>query len=481
MARFTALWKDEQLLLKILETAKAKPGLSILQIRDLLSNIDGYANRINTISDRTLYRFLTENHLSLKDRMMLLKQEVCISDNLYKYKNDVPIPVGAGEVPKDVLKRYRQRVRIAQIMVDDNLGLYTKRNYRYRYCSKHHIGERTVRNYAAKYKEGGPEALFFFKRGSSKQPKIPNSQLASKVLETAKKYPSFSIRRIRKLITEIDQYRKSIDLISDRTIHRFLSENGLSKRERMKMCGFISPELIKKGDYLSLQNMLKIMQCNLEYEDAHPTTRAKLTSDEFHQLVAYIRDQPLSYRNKVVTVIANYEGVPTGIITRCLFISQRTAWNYIHLFHSDEIKDFLKYERKGPKKCEMKEYIDTVFSILHSPPSSYDINRTSWIMPDVHRIMASKGLKISLTNIRHIIRNAGFKVRKAKKVLSSNDPDYDEKLKEITGVLSNLKPSEKFFSIDEYGPFAIKIHNGRKLVPKGEIRTIPQYQKKKAA
>ncbi len=85
----------------------------------------------------------------------------------------------------------------------------------------------------------------------------------------------------------------------------------------MKMCGFTTPELVKKGDYLSLQHMLKIMQCNLEYEYASPTTRENLTTNEFHELVACIRDKPLRYRNRAVAVIANYEGVPTGIIARC--------------------------------------------------------------------------------------------------------------------------------------------------------------------
>lgn len=481
MFRFTALWKDEQLPLKILETAKTKPSLSITRIRELISSIEGYAERIDTISDRTIYRFLAANRLSWKDRMKLLRQKVSTADNLQRYENDVPIPAGAGEVPKDVLKRYRQRVSIARIMLDDNLDPHTKRHNRNRYCSKHYVTETTVRHYATRYKNGGPEALFFFQRKFEKQPRIHNSRLASKVLETAEKHPSFSIRRIRKLITEIDRYRKSIDRISDRTIHRFLNENGLSKRERMKMCGFISPELVKKGDYSSLQQMLKIMQCNLEYEYASPTTRENLTTDEFHELVACIRDRQLCYRNRAVVIIANYEGVPTGMIAKCLFISSRTVWNHVHQFHSDEIKDFLSNERKFPKKWEMKEYIDAVFSIIHSPPSSYGINRTSWIMPDVHRIMASKGLKIGLSNIRQIIRNAGFKVRRAKEVLTSNDPGYEAKLKEITGILSNLKPSEKFFSIDEYGPFAIKIHNGRKLVPKGEIRTIPQYQRTKGS
>ncbi len=56
---------------------------------------------------------------------------------------------------------------------------------------------------------------------------------------------------------------------------------------------------------------------------------------------------------------------------------------------------------------------------------------------------------------------------------------YREKLKEITNILQSLKPNEKFFSVDEFGPFAVKMHGGRSLVAKGVVRTYPQWQKSK--
>jgi hypothetical protein len=78
-----------------------------------------------------------------------------------------------------------------------------------------------------------------------------------------------------------------------------------------------------------------------------------------------------------------------------------------------------------------------------------------------------------------IIKNAGYTVRKAKKVLTSNDPNYQKKLEKVTAILSNLGPKEKFFSVDEYGPFAVKMQGGKSLVGPGEVKTIPQHQKSK--
>jgi DDE superfamily endonuclease len=76
-----------------------------------------------------------------------------------------------------------------------------------------------------------------------------------------------------------------------------------------------------------------------------------------------------------------------------------------------------------------------------------------------------------------MIKSAGYKWRKAKIVLTSNDPAYSEKLARIRSILSNLPPGDAFFSIDEFGPFAIKMKPGRMLVPPGFQPTVPQWQK----
>ena len=100
-------------------------------------------------------------------------------------------------------------------------------------------------------------------------------------------------------------------------------------------------------------------------------------------------------------------------------------------------------------------------------------------MCDLKATLARAGKKIATINIRSIIKNAGYKFRKAKKVLTSTDPEYRKKLGQITFILSHLKADEKFFSIDEFGPFSVKMQGGRALTMRGQIRSIPQYQKSK--
>jgi len=52
-------------------------------------------------------------------------------------------------------------------------------------------------------------------------------------------------------------------------------------------------------------------------------------------------------------------------------------------------------------------------------------------------------------------------------------------MQHIQTILSSLLNEERFFSIDEFGPFSIKMKAGRQLVPPGIQPTVPQWQKSK--
>jgi transposase-like protein/transposase len=122
---------------------------------------------------------------------------------------------------------------------------------------------------------------------------------------------------------------------------------------------------------------------------------------------------------------------------------------------------------------------DAVFKILHSPPSEHGFNRTAWKVDDLQQAMGKAGLTLGRHAIRTIIKDAGYRWLKARKVLTSNDPDYRTKLDNIQRILGGLAEDEGFFSIDEYGPFSVKHRAGRQLVAPGEIATVPQWQRSK--
>jgi transposase len=194
-------------------------------------------------------------------------------------------------------------------------------------------------------------------------------------------------------------------------------------------------------------------------------------------LIRLIKGDRLRDRKKALAVLGCLRGIRAAVIARCLQMSRRTVGRYFSRFANGGINALLPTKAAKPK--DDPERGQFLFSLLHSPPSAHGINRTSWRMDDLHRIMAESGHRTSKKRIRTLIKTAGFKWRKAKVVLTSNDPEYHTKVEAIKKILSALKEDEAFFSIDEYGPFAIKRKGGIKRVGPGENYLVPQYQKSK--
>ena len=93
--------------------------------------------------------------------------------------------------------------------------------------------------------------------------------------------------------------------------------------------------------------------------------------------------------------------------------------------------------------------------------------------------MLRQGIPISRASISRIVRAAGYKWRKAIETLTSNDTEYREKLERIKSILSTLGGKDRFCSIDEFGPFAVKMKGGTRLVGPDEHPHVPQFQKSK--
>jgi transposase len=128
----------------------------------------------------------------------------------------------------------------------------------------------------------------------------------------------------------------------------------------------------------------------------------------------------------------------------------------------------------------LKAKKDRLIKLIHESPRLHDINRASWSLKTLATVYERLyGASISKSSISEYFRAAGYKFKKAKTVLTSNDPEYHTKVGVITQILSDLKEDEAFFSIDEYGPFAIKRKGGLKRVGPGEDYVVPQYQKSK--
>lgn len=187
----------------------------------------------------------------------------------------------------------------------------------------------------------------------------------------------------------------------------------------------------------------------------------------------------LSTRNRALAVMGYVRGIDCEQICSFLQISTGTLYRYWRTYREDGTQALLTRKQRSDKQSNDEAIKKAVFALLHSPPSAHGVNRTTWTIAGLQEVLAKGEHPVGIESIRTIIKESGFQWRHARIVLTSNDPGYKAKVAAITKILSELKSDEAFFSVDEYGPFAIKRKGGKKRIAPGEQYTVPQWQRSK--
>jgi transposase len=196
------------------------------------------------------------------------------------------------------------------------------------------------------------------------------------------------------------------------------------------------------------------------------------------ELIARLRGSK-SVRNRAMAILAHLRGVSDHTIATALGMSRLTIRRCRRIYESGGVGELLTRTARPGLKINDESLKASLFALLHEPPGNHGINRTTWTMADLRAVLAKQGRPACAAVIRAITKAAGYKWRKASLVLTSNDCKYSEKLAHVRFILSRLGPDEAFFSIDEFGPFAVKGKPGRVLAAPGEEPQVPQWQKSK--
>ena len=198
--------------------------------------------------------------------------------------------------------------------------------------------------------------------------------------------------------------------------------------------------------------------------------RASNNKAQWQKAVSILESRNLSPQN-----IANKIERAQGIVQKWIIAFNRFGFEGLKRPHG----------RRGPATSPGRERRAAVreqkarwiLEIVHATPSAYGINRSSWNRQSIARAYEQEhGEAISMDYAGELLRQAGYAIRKARKVLTSPDPNYREKVELLLNTLQNLKPGELFFFIDELGPLRVKKYGGRALVRKNEVLTYPQEQ-----
>jgi hypothetical protein len=137
---------------------------------------------------------------------------------------------------------------------------------------------------------------------------------------------------------------------------------------------------------------------------------------------------------------------------------------------------------KPTEHKQMRAATRALIEILHHKPKVYGINRSNWTQRSLAEAFEKVyGEPVSAMTVGRLLKEAGLSWKKSRRVLTSPDPNYREKVELLLNTLQSLKPDEDLFFIDELGPLQVKRYGGRSYAPKGETPTHPQTQHSKGS
>jgi hypothetical protein len=134
------------------------------------------------------------------------------------------------------------------------------------------------------------------------------------------------------------------------------------------------------------------------------------------------------------------------------------------------------------KHRELRPATRALIEILHHKPKVYGINRSTWTQETL--AIAFETLyrqRPSRFTVGRLLKEAGLSWKKSRRVLTSPDPKYGEKVEVLLQTLQSLKPDEDLFFVDELGPLQVKRYGGRSYTPKKTILSYPQRQQSKGS
>ena len=122
-------------------------------------------------------------------------------------------------------------LELVESLADESLSLKERKGLREEYRSRHCVSDRTIRNYIARFKKGGAQA-FLTPTVKEPSPRIHDKELAQAILELIKERPTRTIPKLRTLLASDSLFAQCVEMVSDRSIYRFLLEHGLSQKTR---------------------------------------------------------------------------------------------------------------------------------------------------------------------------------------------------------------------------------------------------------
>jgi len=189
------------------------------------------------------------------------------------------------------------------------------------------------------------------------------------------------------------------------------------------------------------------------------------------------RNGTLLERKKAATILARKRGIPNAITATILHASRHTTRHYFKVYMEAGAAGLFSGRPRLGKPAKDAEKTNRILELLHCRPDSIGFSRMNWTQRDLTQAYDARHHEtISRSTLARLIKKAGYGWRKARRVLTSPDPNYQEKIERLVMTLRSLKASEMFLFIDEWGPVQVRKRSGRAYRDKDSIPRIPRHQ-----
>lgn len=143
------------------------------------------------------------------------------------------------------------------------------------------------------------------------------------------------------------------------------------------------------------------------------------------------------------------------------------------LYHS--VTRNKRNEKTRQEKIEQRK--KRLLEVIHHKPKFYDVNRSNWSLDSLVKVYGEQfNESISATSVSRSLKEVKYTIKKARKVLTSPDPDYREKVDTLLKTINAIRHDELLFFIDELGPLKVQKYGGKIYSRGNEVPTYPQIQ-----
>ena len=137
------------------------------------------------------------------------------------------------------------------------------------------------------------------------------------------------------------------------------------------------------------------------------------------------------HRKKAATILARKRGISNSVIAAALRSSRSTTRRYYKMYLEAGAEKLFAWNttRYMGGEAQFSDRTKRILEVFHHKPTAFGINRTSWTQLALLKAYEQSCSEIiSRSTLARILRRAGYRWRKARRVLTSPDPSYHEKV-----------------------------------------------------